>query len=105
VSHEPDAEHRGDDTTRDEGLGRRIMLVVGLSVVAVSGLIGSFIGSNGAEAVPQATVLGGALTIPTTPLAMTLYGVVLSAAVLAGLFGLVELASRYEDAETERRRA
>ena len=82
--------------TRD-GQGRSILLAVGVGVVAVSGLLGLFIGSNGGEAVPRAALLGGLLVLPTTPPAMTAYAVALSTLVLAVLFGLVELASRVED--------
>lgn len=79
-----------------EGLGRSILVAVGVCVVAVSGLVGFFIGSNGAEAVPEVALLGGLLVVPTTPWAMSLYGVVLSGTILVCLFGLVELASRLE---------
>lgn len=81
-----------------EGLGRTILVAVGVSVVAISGILGFFIGSNGAEAVPEAALFGGLLVLPTTPLSMTAYAVVLSSVVLVCLFGLVELASRMEDA-------
>ncbi|SFR68702.1 DUF7520 family protein [Halogeometricum limi] len=94
---QPQSDTSVEAATGRPGLGRSILLVVGLSVVAISGLLGAFIGSNGAEAVPEAAVLGGLLVLPTTPLSMALYGVVLASVVLAALFGLVELASRMED--------
>jgi hypothetical protein len=93
----PESEPAVETPAGREGLGRSILLAVGVGVVATSGLLGFFIGSNGAEAVPEASLLGGLLVLPTTPLSMTLYGVVLSTVVLAVLFGLVELASRMED--------
>jgi len=76
------------------GLGRRILLSVGAIVVVISGGLGWFVGSNGA--LSDAAVLGTGLTVPVTPGALALYGVVVSTAILAGLFGLVELASRLE---------
>ncbi|MGQ4555060.1 DUF7520 family protein [Halobellus sp. GM3] len=79
------------------GLGRKILLSVGASVVAISGIVGWIVGSNGAEAVPESTLFGTGLSIPTTPTTFALYGVVVSALILGVLFGLVELASRLED--------
>lgn len=93
----PESESAVEAPAGREGLGRSILLAVGVGVVATSGLLGFFIGSNGAEAVPETSLLGGLLVLPTTPLSMTLYGVVLSTVLLAALFGLVELASRMED--------
>ena len=80
----------------EDGRGRSILLAVGVCVVALSGLLGFFIGNNGAETVPQSELFGGLLVIPTTPLSMTTYAVVLSTLVLLVLFGLVEVASRME---------
>ena len=80
------------------GLGRKILLGVGASVIAISGVVGWIIGSNGAEAVPESTILGTGLTIPTTPVAMGLYGMAVATLLLGTFFGLVELASRLEDA-------
>ena len=80
----------------EDGRGRSILLAVGVCVVALSGVLGFFIGSNGAETVPRSALFGGLLVIPTTPLWMTAYAVVLSTLVLVVLFGLVELASRME---------
>jgi len=74
------------DVSGDPGLGRRILLAVGGIVV--------LLGSNGA--LEAAAVLGTGFTIPVTPGTVALYGVVVSTAVLGGLFGLVELASRLE---------
>jgi hypothetical protein len=78
------------------GLGRRIMLALGATIVAISGGVGLLVGGNGAEAASEAAVLGTAVTIPLTPGAVALYGIVVSTLVLAVLFGLVELASRAE---------
>ena len=77
--------------------GRRIFVVVAASVVALAGVIGFFVGSNGADVAPTISVFG-LLAIPTTPATLTLYGMVLAVVALAVLFGLVTLASRFEDA-------
>jgi hypothetical protein len=88
------------DATGSPGLGRRILLGVGALVVVISGGLGWFVGSNGQ--LSDAAVLGTGFTVPVTPGALALYGVVVSAAILGGLFGLVELASRLEgDSRTE----
>ncbi len=80
--------------TGDPGLGRRILLSVGALVILLSGGIGWFVGSNGQ--LDDAAVLGTGITVPVTPGAIALYGIVVSTAILGGLFGLVELASRLE---------
>ncbi|MDS0298896.1 hypothetical protein NDI76_09075 [Halogeometricum sp. S1BR25-6] len=96
MSSESDTVTEPVTSTAEDGRGRSILLAVGVSVVALSGVLGFFIGSNGAEAVPRSALFGGLLVIPTTPLSMTAYAVTLSTLVLAVLFGLVELASRME---------
>lgn len=80
--------------------GRPILLAVGVSVVLVSGLIGFFVGSNGSVVGPEATLFG-IVTVPTTPATMAGAGMVLSVLLLGTLFGLVELATRLENAESE----
>ncbi|KTG30867.1 DUF7520 family protein [Haloferax profundi] len=77
--------------------GRNILLLVGASVVVISGILGVFIGENGGQ-VTEAVTLFGVLSLPTSPLAFSLYGMVVSALVLAVLFGLVEYVSRLEEA-------
>ena len=78
------------------GLGRKIMLGIGATVVLLSGGIGWLVGSNGAVELSEAAVLGTEVTIPVTPAAVALYGIVVSTLLLGLLFGLVELASRLE---------
>ncbi|SMP05595.1 hypothetical protein [Halobellus salinus] len=80
--------------TGTPGLGRRILLAVGVTVIVISGGLGWFVGSNGE--LSDAAVLGTGFTVPVTPGALALYGVVVSTGLLGGLFGLVELASRVE---------
>jgi Zn-dependent membrane protease YugP len=80
--------------------GRRVFVVVAASVVALAGIIGFFVGSNGAEVAPTISVFG-LLALPTTPATLTLYGMVLAAVALGVLFGLVTLASRFDDADLD----
>ena len=82
------------DATGIPGLGRRILLGVGALVFAISGGLGWFVGSNGQ--LSDAAVLGTGFAVPVTPGALALYGIAVSTALLGGLFGLVELASRLE---------
>ncbi|WP_416839969.1 hypothetical protein [Haloferax sp. DFSO52] len=77
--------------------GRDILLLVGASVVIISGILGVFIGENGGQVAAEVTLFG-VLSVPTSPVAFSIYGMVVSAVVLAVLFGLVEFASRLEDA-------
>ncbi|MFB6090475.1 MAG: hypothetical protein ABEJ97_05390 [Halobellus sp.] len=81
-----------------DGLGRRILLVVGASIVVISGGVGWLVGSNGAAVASEIAILGSGVTIPVTAPAIALYGVVISSAILGALFGLVEAASRAERA-------
>jgi hypothetical protein len=97
------ADATGPDTTEPDGdppghpgLGRTILIAVGASVVALSGIVGWIVGSNGASTVPETTIVGTGLSVSTTPWTLALYGVAVSVLVLGTLFGLVELASRAE---------
>jgi prolipoprotein diacylglyceryltransferase len=65
-------------------------------VVLLAGVIGFFVGSNSAEASPTFEVFG-TVALPTTPLSVTLYGMLLAAVFMAGLFAAVEFASRYDE--------
>ncbi len=85
-----------EEPTRGEvGLGRRILLVVGVGTVLLGGLLGAFVGANGAEVVSELTVLG-ILTIPLTPGAMALYGMVVTALAVTALYGAITFASKYD---------
>jgi hypothetical protein len=84
--------------TDDSTDGRRIFVVVGVTVVFLAGLLGFFVGANGADVAPAISVLG-VFSLPTTPVTMTLYGMGLAVVSLAGLFGLVTLASRFDEAD------
>ena len=82
--------------TSDSTDGRRVFGVVAVTVVLIGGLLGFFVGSNGAEVAPTIPLVGG-LSLPTTPLTVTLYGMVLATLFVGALFGLVTLASRFDD--------
>jgi hypothetical protein len=84
----------------DQNAGKRILFIVAAAVVATSGVIGFFVGSNGSVVGPEAALFG-LVTVPTTPATLAAAGVVLSATMLAALFGLVELATRLESAGGE----
>lgn len=80
---------------RSDALGRQILLVTGAAAVLVAGTVGFFVGANGADVMSTIRVFG-LVALPTTPAAVATYGALLATAVLAGLFGAVEFASRRE---------
>ncbi|MGM0604869.1 MAG: DUF7520 family protein [Halobacteriota archaeon] len=85
-------------TKPQAGLGRKILIGVGVSVVAIGGVLGGFVGAVGADQVSEIEIFG-VLTVPMTPIWMALYGMIATAIVLGVLFGAVELASRYESVD------
>ena len=84
--------------TDDSTDGRRIFLVIAVTVVIVAGILGFFVGANGASVAPSIPLVAG-LSLPTTPLTMTLYGMMLAVVSLAALFALVSFVSRFDDTE------
>ena len=84
-----------ESTPGVSGLGRRILLALGGSMVLLGGLLGFFVGANGGEALTELTLFG-VLTVPVSPGAMTLYGMIVIAVAIALLYGAVSLASRYD---------
>jgi hypothetical protein len=88
------------DQTDDGTDGRRIFGVVAVTVVILAGIIGFVVGANGAAVAPAIPLAGG-VSVPTTPLTMTLYGMGLAAVSLGGLFGLVTLAARFDERGVE----
>ncbi len=76
------------------GLGRQILLGLGGLGVLIGGLLGFIVGAN-SDGIGEITV-GGVIAVPLTPAAMTVYGMVVVAAALAVLFGLISLASRFD---------
>lgn len=86
---------RPDGDVGEGGSARRYLAGAAATVVAFVAVAGYVVAAN--NAVDAVTVFGVA-TVPGTPVAMALYGVVLASAVLGVLFGLVTVASRYDDA-------
>jgi hypothetical protein len=86
--------------TDDSTSGRRVFVVVAVTVVAIAGVLGFFVGANGAAVAPTIPIAGG-FALPTTPATMTLYGMVLAAVSLAGLFGLATFASRFDEGRVD----
>jgi hypothetical protein len=84
--------------TDDSTEGRRVFLVIAVTVVVLAGVLGFFVGSNGAAVAPTISVFGQ-FSLPTTPVTMTVYGMLLAVVSLAVLFGLVTAASRFDDAD------
>ncbi|ESP88725.1 DUF7520 family protein [Candidatus Halobonum tyrrellensis] len=90
---------RTDRDVEASGSGRRYLAGAAVTVVAFVAVAGYVVAAN--NGVDAVTVFG-VVTIPGTPTGVALYGVVLSVAVLALLFGLVTVASRFDDAGRER---
>jgi ABC-type hemin transport system ATPase subunit len=90
-----DAHTDGEVEPSPAGTGRRLLGWVGLAIVTTIGLVGYIVGANNAGRAATVEVLWG-LTLPVSGLTVALYGVVLSATALIVLFGLVELASRFD---------
>jgi hypothetical protein len=99
VVFEPDTRSDTDVSPARSGLGRRILLSVGVVVVALAGVVGFFVGSSDATSASTVAVFGGLMAVPLTPLSMALFAAVVATVVLSTLFGLVALASRYDDAD------
>jgi len=77
------------------GLGRRILLGLGGFGVLLGGLLGFIVGANGGEALTELTIFGR-LAVPLSPGAMALYGMVVVALAIGGLYGAVSIASRFD---------
>jgi hypothetical protein len=77
--------------------GRRIFVLAAPVIVALSGLVGAFVGAGAAER-GSAVVVFGAVQLPSSGLAVGAFAAGLAVVVLATLFGLVMVASRLDDA-------
>lgn len=77
-----------------EASGRPYLLGAAAAVTLFAAAAGYVVAAN--NAVGAVTVFG-AITLPGSPGAMAVYGAVLSAFVLGALFGLVTVASRFDD--------
>lgn len=79
----------------DTGVGRRILLGLGVGMVALGGVLGFVVGANGGGDLDVIEPFG-LLTVPISPGAMTLYGMVVIAVAVGTLYILVSVASRYD---------
>jgi len=79
----------------DTGVGRRILLGLGIGMVALGGVLGFVVGANGGGGL-DAIEPFGLVTVPISPGAMTLYGMVVIALAIGVLYGLVSVASRFD---------
>ncbi|MFC7137126.1 DUF7520 family protein [Halobaculum litoreum] len=77
-----------------EASGRPYLAGAAAVVTLFAAAAGYVVAAN--NAVPAVTVFG-AVTLPGSPAAMALYGAVLSLLVVGTLFGLVTVASRFDD--------
>ena len=84
-----------ESTSGVVGRGRRILLGLGAGGVLLGGLLGFFVGANGSEALSEVTLFG-TLTVPVSPAAMTLYGMLVVGIAVGLLYGAVSLASRFD---------
>lgn len=85
----------GEPRSGVDGLGRRILLALGVGTVLLGGLLGFVVGANGASVRPTLTVFD-VLTVPLTPLAMAGYGALVVAVAIGLLYGAISVASRYD---------
>ncbi|WP_137283570.1 DUF7520 family protein [Halorussus salinisoli] len=76
---------------------RPIFAAVAVIVVLVAGGLGAVVGASGQERAVAMDLLG-VVSFQMTPVSMAAFGMVVTAGVLALLFGLVSVASRYDDA-------
>ncbi|WP_135827955.1 DUF7520 family protein [Halorussus halobius] len=77
--------------------GRPVFLVGAVAVVLIGGGLGAIVGASGQQRDASVDLLG-VVSFEMTPVAMTAFGVLTTAGLLAVLFGLVRVASRYDDA-------
>jgi pseudouridine-5'-phosphate glycosidase len=88
-------------TTESTVSGRPIFAAVAVIIVLIAGGIGAIVGASGQERAVAMDLLG-LVSFQMTPVSMAVFGMVVTAAVLALLFGLVSVASRYDDQAGER---
>ncbi|TQQ78747.1 hypothetical protein EGH24_12955 [Halonotius terrestris] len=85
-----------DDSQDVENSGRRLLLALGGFVILLGGVLGFIVGANGGGDIMSELSVFGLLTVPLTPGAMTLYGMVVVTVAIVTLYTAVELASRYD---------
>jgi hypothetical protein len=76
---------------------RPIFAAVSVVVVLVAGGLGAIVGASGQERAVAMDLLG-VVSFQMTPVSMAAFGMAVTASVLALLFGLVSVASRYDEA-------
>jgi hypothetical protein len=74
-----------------------LFLAVAPIVVVLCGVVGALVGANAAERGAE-VVIFGAFSLPPSGAVVGAFAALLATTVLAALFGLVELASRLDDA-------
>lgn len=79
--------------------GRRLFAILAPVVVASAAFMGAIVGGNAAQR-GEAIVVFGLFSVPSSPLWLGLYAAVWATAVIGALYGLVAVASRFDDAAT-----
>ena len=85
-----------DGGVGEGGSARRYLAGAAATVTLFVAVAGYVVAAN--NAVSSITVFG-VVTLPGTPVGVALYGAALSVVLVGVLFGLVRIASRYDDAE------
>lgn len=83
------------DSADDRALGRRILSLLGIGMIGLGGVLGFIVGANGGGGI-NAIEPFGLVTVPISPGAMTLYGMVVITVAIGTLYSLVSVASRYD---------
>ena len=92
------SENTEQNRDRDQGQGfrprgSRVVVVLYIVVVAITGLTGYLLGSIGPEGLRSVTLLG-VVTLPPTPIGLAIYGAVTLGVGLGVALGLVAFVSR-----------
>ena len=85
-------------STESRTSSRPIFGVVAVVIVLLAGGIGAIVGASGQQR-SVAMDLFGVVSFPMTPVSMAAFGVLVTAGLLAVLFSLVSVASRYDEDE------
>ncbi|MFW5919872.1 MAG: DUF7520 family protein [Halanaeroarchaeum sp.] len=78
--------------------GRRIILVVYGTLIAIAGVMGAILGVILPEQKGVAIASLGPLSFPVTPVTFAIYGMISLAVMLGILLGAVQFVSRYDEA-------
>lgn len=85
-------------TSEETVSGRPIFAAGAVIVVLIAGVLGAIVGASGQERDVPMDLLG-VLSFQMTPAGMAIFGMAVTAGVLALLFGLVSVASQYDEAD------